>query len=208
MLAGGEAMLREYLTRRQFVGLAGGACALLACGFGVNVLEGSAVFVRPPGASASEASFSSKCIRCQKCLSVCETDVIQLLPIDRSLRAHGTPVLDFSHSYCTFCMRCAEVCPTGALEIPPDEAKPVVGLAKINKDQCVAWSWSGCVECSLICPEEAVVLDERNRPAILADLCNGCGLCELQCPSEALRSYREADRGKGVNVVARGGDRP
>lgn len=191
------------ISRRQFVGLTGVTIGLAASGAMLNTLEAEAVFLRPPGASADDTTFLARCSRCKKCLSVCETGVIQPLSISQSVRAHSTPILNFTYSYCNFCMKCVEVCPTQALAPLAPSLVPVVGIAQINRESCVAWAWDGCTECVTICPKQAISLDEKKRPVVMADLCDGCGLCEMKCPSAALRTFSEASKQKGITVVAR-----
>lgn len=195
-------------TRREALSLAGLSAVML----GVGALSPRAMadaaaedidkpLLRPPGyAEGSEDAFLSRCHRCQKCLSVCETNVLETCSAARSIRGAGTPVLNFDYSWCNFCGRCYEVCPTGALVPSSDDKPPIIGIARINAESCVAWSWSGCTVCSDVCPEEAIVLDEDMRPSVIEDACTGCGLCELRCPNASLRSFGDSSRTKGIVV--------
>lgn len=200
------------LSRRGFLVSAGVFAGLIATGSAANALAVDKVVLRPPG-SAAESDFLSRCMRCQKCTAVCHARVIQPLSIVESIKGASTPTLDFSRNYCDFCAldnngnpRCAEVCPTGALA--PQTGKPFInGIAVVNERSCIAWDWKGCTVCVEECPQEAIALDELNRPVVDTALCDGCGLCELICPSASLRSYGdERSEAKGIVVVPKEGD--
>ena len=75
--------------------------------------------LRPPGA-LPEDQFMARCIKCERCISVCPTDVLEPLGIERGLLQARTPVLSFANDSCTFCDKCREVCPTAAIgEVDP-----------------------------------------------------------------------------------------
>ncbi len=199
------------LTRRDFLATAGVVAGLAAAGGVFNRLEPVPVFLRPPGA-VDEADFLARCIRCQKCLSVCPPRIIQPLSVVESIGAAATPIIDFSRNYCDFCEsdpadrpRCASACPTGALV--PIEGKPTInGIAVVDKKSCIAWDWIGCTACIDACPQDAIHLDDKSRPVVDDEACDGCGLCELICPNTSLRAYGDAATGKGIVVVPFGGE--
>jgi ferredoxin-type protein NapF len=62
---------------------------------------------RPPW-SVSEALFLDRCTRCDDCLKVCPTGLLQRGPA-------GFPLADFSEAACTLCGDCARACATGAI---------------------------------------------------------------------------------------------
>lgn len=172
--------------------------AIKLCAFGAVLLGGGATAafalpdqrrLRPPGALGDEVGFLSLCTKCQKCLAVCETGVIVALSMAESVAGMATPVLDFDRSWCNFCGKCYEVCPTGALAAPEEGQRRVMGVARVLKDHCVAWNWTGCAVCVDVCPEGAVALDEQGRPFVKPDLCTGCGICQMKCPNASYRSF-------------------
>ena len=106
-------------TRRTFV--IGGAAlvASVVVGAGVRSFVAEADVLRPPGA-LPEDQFMARCIKCERCISVCPTDVLEPLGIERGLLQARTPVLSFANDSCTFCDKCREVCPTAAIgEVDP-----------------------------------------------------------------------------------------
>lgn len=182
----------------MFLALIGNAAVMLGLGAVVRGAGSGAQFVRPPGAIV-EPAFLASCLKCQRCAEVCPTGIITQVIVAENVLGFGTPRLSFHQGYCTLCMKCAEVCPTGALRVPPGQAV-VPGVAEINTLNCVAWNWGGCTKCRQACPNDAVLLDSSDRPAIDSTRCNGCGQCEYECPSSTLRSGVEAS-GKGVIVT-------
>lgn len=188
----------EKISRRDMLKTMGASALLLGLGGGLYYSESEKVFLRPPG-MVDEKDFLSKCIKCQKCLAVCHTQVIVPVGWTEGRKALGTPTLKFVQGYCDLCMDCVEVCPTNALvAIEPDDV--MLGIAVINPDLCVAWDWTGCIECFEVCPYEAITLDAKQRPLVNENKCNGCGLCENVCPSSSLRGYDLKRSGKAIVV--------
>lgn len=159
-------------------------------------------FLRPPGGQ-NEADFIAKCIRCDRCRSVCPTSVIGVVHVEEGIPDARTPVMKFHDGYCTMCGKCVEVCPTQAL-LPFDEKSVKVGLATIT-DTCIAWNAGGCTLCFEACPYDAISLDSQKRPVIDPQKCNGCGKCENVCPALVLRSY-VGGKMRGVEVRPIEGD--
>lgn len=193
------------LTRRAFLVLVGQAAAVVGLGGFIRLLGRKDGFLRPPGALA-EGEFLSLCIKCQKCQEVCPTGVIMPVLVTEGAASVGTPKLNFRLGYCNLCMRCIEVCPTGALQPIKKEAVRL-GVAEVDRERCVAWTWAGCTQCQQACPFGAIILDNNQRPTVDASRCNGCGLCEYTCLSPFLRSYTSAG-GKGIVVVSLDAERP
>ncbi|QUN07100.1 4Fe-4S dicluster domain-containing protein [Shewanella yunxiaonensis] len=158
--------------------------------------------LRPPGGQ-NEAEFLAKCIKCDRCRSVCPTSVIGVAHVEDGLAEARTPIMKFHDGYCTMCGKCTEVCPTGALQLF-DERTVKIGLATIT-DTCIAWNADGCTVCFDACPYGAIYLDAHNRPVVDAQKCNGCGKCEKVCPALVLRSY-VGGKTRGIEVRPRDGE--
>ena len=184
----------KAVTRRQVVAGAVGATALLALGAGVRGAKGSGELIRPPG-SVGEDEFLARCIRCDRCRSVCHLNVISVAGFSDGL-IH-TPFLDFHLGHCDFCQDCARVCPTHAIEMfDPKTVK--VGVAELT-ERCIALRTGACRLCYDECEYKAITLDARNRPVIHADKCNGCGLCVKVCPANVLQSFKDGSQ-RGVVI--------
>jgi len=174
-------------SRRTFLKISGGAFALLlGIGEASKIMPRKAL-LRPPGGQ-DETAFISRCLRCDRCRSICPTSVIGLANLSDSILDARTPVMKFHLGYCNFCNKCVEVCPTQALK--PFDIKTVkIGLATVKKDICIAWDSGGCTVCMNACPYHAIMLDGQSRPVVDSNKCNGCGICEKVCPALVMRSY-------------------
>jgi len=186
------------LTRRVLLGLVAQALVLVGLGGFIHLFNGKGRFLRPPGA-LPEREFLSRCIKCQKCQEVCPTDAITPVLVTEDIAGVGTPRLAFHQGYCDLCMKCVEICPTGALE-PIKKESVRLGVAQVDRQRCVAWVWRGCTRCQQLCPLDAIVLDDNQRPIVESSKCNGCGLCAYICLNTSLRSHTSAS-GKGIVVV-------
>jgi ferredoxin len=73
--------------------------------------------IRPPG-SVEEKEFLERCIKCDQCINVCPTNVLQPSTLAQGgLEGLWTPVMDFRTGFCQLnCTLCSEVCPTGAIQ--------------------------------------------------------------------------------------------
>jgi polyferredoxin len=165
--------------------------------------------IRPPG-SVEESEFLERCIKCDQCVNVCPTNVLQPAGFEvAGLEGLWTPVMDFSVGFCQLnCTLCSEVCPTGAIQKTSlakklgieehAERGPVsVGTAFFNRGRCLPWAMeTPCVVCEEVCPVTPKAIGtydvevERwdgttvtlNRPYMRPELCIGCGICEHECP--------------------------
>ncbi|WP_314009896.1 4Fe-4S dicluster domain-containing protein [Cryptobacterium curtum] len=191
----------ELPTRRTVLwGLLG--TGMLACtGLASRIFAGNNPLLRPPGAQ-DEVTFLSLCLKCDRCRSICPRDCITTATIEDGLANARTPRMDFHKGYCDFCGRCAEVCPTGAIAAYTDVPYQNIGLAVIDRNECIAFQGSGCQKCFDACPYEAIELN-GSIPVVLEDACNGCGLCENVCPSGSLLSFSGSRDRRGINVTVR-----
>ncbi len=165
--------------------------------------------IRPPG-SVAEEEFLERCIKCDQCLNVCPTNVLQPATLMQAgLEGLWTPVMDMRIGFCQLnCTLCSEVCPTGAIQKISVEKKlglgryaadgPIsVGTAFFNRGRCLPWAMeTPCVVCEEVCPVSPKAIgtyDEQikrwdgtivvlNKPYMRPELCIGCGICEHECP--------------------------
>jgi polyferredoxin len=175
----------------------------------VNDENFSAKMIRPPG-SVDESEFLERCIKCDQCINVCPTNVLQPATLkEGGIEAIWTPVMNFHIAHCQLkCTLCSEVCPTGAIrkievaeklgEGPYREQGPVrLGTAFVDTTRCLPWANQvPCVVCEEVCPVAPKAIqtyDEETKdvfgkmvvlykPFIVPDLCIGCGICEAECP--------------------------
>ena len=189
-------------SRRTLV-IGGAAVALGAvCGVVAMPLAASVDVLRPPGALA-EDEFMARCIRCERCISVCPTNVLAPMPIEQGILAVRTPYVTFANDSCTFCDQCRIVCPTAAIEavdpLAPQTGR--IGVAVVDPARCVAFEQAGtCGVCVDACPYGALSFDDGRRPVVDAAVCNGCGECVKICPANVLTSF-SGGATRGINVV-------
>ena len=200
------------LPRRRwiFASLAGIlAFPFLRLSKAVNKRGFSAKAIRPPG-SVAEPEFLERCIKCDQCINVCPTNVLQPATLAESgLEGLWTPAMDFAVGFCQLnCTLCSEVCPTGAIQkislaekVGLDKYKekgPIrVGTAFFDQGRCLPWAMqTPCVVCQEVCPVTPKAIgtyDETitrwdgtkvalNKPYMRPELCIGCGICEHECP--------------------------
>ncbi|MBK8481291.1 MAG: 4Fe-4S dicluster domain-containing protein [Proteobacteria bacterium] len=165
--------------------------------------------LRPPG-SVAEQAFLARCIKCDQCLRVCPTNVLQPATFaEAGLEGLWAPVMDFRVGFCQLnCTLCSEVCPTGAIQKLSRDRKlgrgtyaaagPLrLGTAFFDRGRCLPWAMeTPCVVCEEVCPvspkaigayEETITRWDGQRvalrrPYLRPELCIGCGLCEHECP--------------------------
>jgi len=172
--------------------------------------------MRPPGAVA-EPEFLARCTKCDQCIRVCPTNVLQPALMEAGLEGIWTPVMNMKTGYCELnCTLCGQVCPTGAIQkiaIPQKlglgefaDLGPVrTGTAFFDQGRCLPWAMDiPCVVCQEVCPISPKAIFSREveltdrwgkkiklaRPYVDPKLCNGCGICEHECPVKDLRAIR------------------
>lgn len=195
------------ITRRELaLGVAGAAC-LFVVGDGTALAfgqEGDGSRLRPPGGQ-DIARLRARCIKCDRCRSVCPEGAIAIASVSDGFGEARMPVMNFRLGACTFCdgeYRCIDNCPTGALgEVGGfDASRDRIGVAEVDASECIAFEQGGgCRVCVDACPYGAVSLDAYRRPQVDESLCNGCGFCELRCPSASYRAYSGSGN-RGINV--------
>ena len=187
--------------------------------------------LRPPGA-VPEEEFPAKCIKCGRCVENCPFGTLRLAgPGDRA--AIGTPHFTARSVPCYMCrdIPCVPVCPSGALDkslvSDKDDSggqrldinKAKMGLAVIDRENCIACWGIQCDACHRACPliDKAIVLNmSRNErtgrhafmaPEVKAEHCTGCGVCERVCITEKASIFvlpRKIAMGKAQDRYIRG----
>jgi ferredoxin len=154
------------LSRRKlvFAGLTGLAFYPLARSSGRVTRDFSSQVIRPPG-SLEELAFLERCVKCDQCVRVCPTNVIQPACFEAGLEGLWTPVLNFRIGHCQmYCTACGHVCPTGAIQRLSVAEKlglgefaergPIrLGTAHIDVSRCLPHSAGiPCQVCEEVCP--------------------------------------------------------
>ena len=68
--------------------------------------------IRPPG-SVAEDEFLRRCIKCDQCIRVCPTNVLQPSVFEAGLEGLWTPIMISKMGWCELnCTLCSQVCPT------------------------------------------------------------------------------------------------
>jgi ferredoxin len=164
--------------------------------------------IRPPG-SVAEDEFLRRCIKCDQCIRVCPTNVLQPALFEAGVEGLWTPIMISKMGWCELnCTLCSQVCPTGAIReisiaeklgVGPFEGKGPIktGTAFYNQGRCLPWAMdTSCVVCEEVCPVSPKAIFTRNveitdrwgatlqlkRPYIDPQRCIGCGICEHECP--------------------------
>ncbi len=164
--------------------------------------------IRPPG-SVPEDEFLARCIKCDQCIRVCPTNVLQPAALEAGIEGLWTPIMNMRMGYCELnCTLCGQVCPTGAIQKISidqklgrgqfaDAGAVVVGTAFYDRGRCLPWAMdTPCVVCEEVCPVSPKAIFTRDveiadrwgqtlkleQPYIDPVLCIGCGICEHECP--------------------------
>ncbi|NJN64594.1 MAG: 4Fe-4S dicluster domain-containing protein [Acidobacteria bacterium] len=200
------------LSRRQLVfsAAAGTVAVPLLASEGINTDKNySPLLIRPPG-SVEESEFLERCIKCDQCINVCPTNVLQPATFSEGgFESLWTPVMNFNIGHCQLkCTLCSVVCPTGAIRTITVEEKlgkgtfqqagPVrLGTAFYDLGRCLPHAMEiPCVVCEEVCPVSPKAIQTKdveakdvygnvvvlNKPFIVPDLCIGCGICQKECP--------------------------
>ena len=130
--------------------------------------------IRPPG-SVAEDEFLRRCIKCDQCIRVCPTNVLQPGLFEAGLEGLWTPIMISKMGWCELnCTLCSQVCPTGAIReisiaeklgIGPFEGKGPIktGTAFYNRGRCLPWAMdTSCVVCEEVCPVSPKAIFTRN----------------------------------------------
>lgn len=179
--------LASGVTRRDFTLGVGVACGLVAFGGVSKAFAGDGALLRPPGAQ-DEDRLLSRCIKCDRCWSICPLDCLKRADLSDGVLNARTPIIDFHRGYCDFCGKCQEVCPTGAIGAF-DPSVERIGTARIDEEMCLSYVKGSCDKCLAACRYDALVANENGHPVVVADLCNGCGECVFACDVNLFGSY-------------------
>ena len=190
------------LSRRKMIqSMAAGVLTVGVVKSAFSSNEDKGHLIRPPG-SVPEPEFLDRCIRCEECIRMCETNGRFLQPAGLQAGWEGiwTPMGDPRYGYCEYnCNLCGKVCPTKAIhELPlAVKQKTRIGLAHFDKNRCIPWYKNeDCLVCEEHCPtpEKSIIFKPElgrtvtgqlrmvKRPYVREDLCIGCGICVTKCP--------------------------
>ena len=189
--------------------LAGFAVAVLAAEGAFFAVRGDTGLLRPPGAQG-EADFSSRCVKCGKCIQSCPYQVLHPAGIEAGALV-GSPVVDARAQACRLCedFPCVASCPTGALRDVSTREDVRMGVTVIDEERCLSFQGMRCEVCYRACPliDSALTIDYRMRenddihsvfaPVVHEDACVGCGLCVERCVVDdppAVRIVADSDR--------------
>ncbi|NRB68031.1 MAG: ferredoxin-type protein NapF [Vibrio sp.] len=124
--------------------------------------------------------FIEQCTRCNKCVDVCQTQIIVK-------GDGGFPHIDFSNDECTFCYQCAAICPEPLFK--PQSTHPWTAKATVNED-CLAKLNVDCRTCGDMCEPMAITfkleVGKVAQPILNLEECNGCGACVSVCPTSSI----------------------
>jgi formate hydrogenlyase subunit 6/NADH:ubiquinone oxidoreductase subunit I len=137
--------------------------------------------IRPPG-SVEELEFLERCIKCDQCIRVCPTNVLQPAWFEAGLEGLWTPILNFRMGHCQLnCTACGQVCPTGAIQRVSVEEKlgwgkhaeagPIVlGTAHFDMGRCLPYSKNiPCVVCEEVCPTSPKAIHTERQTRTVRD---------------------------------------
>ncbi|GMU24052.1 MAG: hypothetical protein AMXMBFR13_41290 [Phycisphaerae bacterium] len=137
--------------------------------------------VRPPG-SVEELEFLERCIKCDQCIRVCPTNVLQPAMFEAGPEGVWTPIMNFRMGFCQLnCTACGQVCPTGAIQRltieqklglgPHEQDGPVkLGTAHYDHGRCLPWSKNiPCVVCEEVCPTSPKAIHSEYMQLLVRD---------------------------------------
>jgi len=173
------------IRRAVLAGLAGVLFYAFTKTSGRTTRDFSTKVVRPPG-SVEEQEFLKRCIKCDQCIRVCPTNVLQPAWFESGIEGLWTPVMNFRMGYCQLnCTACGQVCPTGAIQRLTVEQKlgyervpealggqgPVkLGTAHYDHGRCLPWSKNiPCVVCEEVCPTSPKAIHSEYRRLLIRD---------------------------------------
>lgn len=154
------------VSRRKliFAAVAGALFPPWARATGRTTRDFSSQAIRPPG-SVEEIEFLERCIKCDQCIRVCPTNVLQPAWFESGLEGLWSPILNFRMGHCQLhCTACGQVCPTGAIQrvsIPEklgvgdfaDQGPIRLGTAHFDVGRCLPHSKNiPCMVCEEVCP--------------------------------------------------------
>ncbi len=171
----------------------------------------SAAAIRPPG-TVEELEFLERCIKCDQCIRVCPTNVLQPAGLEAGLEGLWTPVMNFRIGHCQLnCTACGVVCPTGAIQRVSLEQKlglgpyaqdgPIkLGTAHFDTGRCLPYSKNiPCVVCEEVCPTSPKAIYAHRELRIVRD-----GKLAVRAATEntvAVAEWPEAGQTLGEPVV-------
>lgn len=137
--------------------------------------------IRPPG-SVEELEFLERCIKCDQCIRVCPTNVLQPAMLEAGPEGVWTPIMNFRIGFCQLnCTACGQVCPTGAIQRisveqklglgPYEQDGPVkLGTAHYDLGRCLPWAKNiPCVVCEEVCPTSPKAIHSEYRQLLVRD---------------------------------------
>ncbi len=152
---------------------------------GKSTRDFAAKVIRPPG-TVEEQEFLKRCIKCDQCIRVCPTNVLQPAGLESGIEGLWTPVMNFRMGYCQLnCTACGQVCPTGAIQRltvdqklgfePLPEALggrgPIkLGTAHYDHGRCLPWAKNiPCVVCEEVCPTSPKAIHSEYKQLLIRD---------------------------------------
>ncbi|MFP4497485.1 MAG: pyruvate synthase subunit PorD [Vulcanimicrobiota bacterium] len=58
----------------------------------------------------------------------------------------------------------------------------------LNKEKCI-----NCLNCWILCPDTAIIVEEEQMKGFDYDHCKGCGICANECPVNCIEMKPEGD---------------